>query len=176
MAIRHQVLNPPTTYVAVGEEEPLKIGRFIVRDRDRKFIKLFPNFTESILVAMRSKKLKGSADTLLFFLNKLMDVRINGSPDQIAIIAPAEKIAHETGKSVRAVREHIAILLELGFIEQPRRGIPDYVVPPNHAYRGVLKKLYKKETWEQKEAMAKALREMRAKRAAGKKSEPKSQC
>ena len=59
MAIRHQVLNPPTTYVAVGEEQPLKIGRFIVRDRDRKFIKLFPNFTESILVAMRSKKTQG---------------------------------------------------------------------------------------------------------------------
>jgi hypothetical protein len=164
MAIRHQVLNPPTTWVAVGNEEPLITGRFIVRDRDTKFIKLFPIFTAAILKAMRDKKLKGSRDLLVFFFDKLMDARINGTEDQIAITAPADLIARETGKSIRAVRENIAILLELGFLKQPRRGVPDYVVPPPYAYRGVLEKLLKDRFRKGAVPAAQASKEIKAKR------------
>jgi hypothetical protein len=112
---------------------------------DAKFIKLFPSFTEAVLKAMRAGQLRGGADLLFYFMERTMTSAVNGTTDQIGILSPAGEIAETLGKSVRAVQSNIRVLLDLGFLVQPRRGVAIYFLEPQYAYRGSLLKLREKE-------------------------------
>jgi hypothetical protein len=145
-------------------EKPLKTKTFVVRDGDRFFIKVYPAFTKAILAALQDKKLAGAGELIFYFMGRLMSAKFNGTRQEIGIKATAEEIVQATGKGIRAVRNNLRTLIELGFLEQPHRGIPIYVVPPEYIYKGVLLTLHEREAKGGDEAVRQALREMKAQR------------
>jgi len=169
-AKQHQIIAPHKTWADVaGSGEVIETYLGIKRARDNCFVKVFPDFPEAILAAMRDKKLEGSGDLLFYFMHRAMKSMVNGTEEQIKIEATAAQIMEATGKSRRSVINHLNTLIRLGFLKQPRRGVAAYVLPPEYIYRGVLHKLRQKQAQEGAKSAAQVMKEIKAKRPAGEK-------
>lgn len=112
------------------------------RHKDKCFVKVFPAFTQAVLEAIQDKKLEGAGDLLFYFMHRAMKSRINGTEDEIRIEATTAQIMTALRKKRSTVLKNRNTLIKLGFLKQPRRGVPDYVLPPEFIYRGVLHKLH----------------------------------
>jgi hypothetical protein len=161
----HKVVKARQTWVSKDDQaKVLETVTMVVKPCDRLFIKIFPDFTEAVLQAIRDKKMAGAEDLIFYFMSRLMHVRVNGSEHEIGITATAEEIADELNKSVRAVRKNLRTLISLGFIRQSTKRLPTYTVPPEFIYRGTLKILRQREAQQGGKSMDQVFREMQQQR------------